>query len=121
MENPELEAERGRRLLEEGSEIVLVLDDQDRLIVASRRAREAQGRGREYPRADRRRPVPERARDGPRGRLARLDRGGPDRSRGDGRAVRARLEGGSDSEGRAGRPGAGPAQAADAARRDREP
>src|SRR5206468_12643124 len=41
MENPELEAERGRRLLEEGSEIVLVLDDQDRLIVASRRAREA--------------------------------------------------------------------------------
>src|SRR5213592_3225225 len=40
MENPELEAERGRRFLEEGSEIVLVLDDQDRLIVASRRARE---------------------------------------------------------------------------------
>src|SRR5436190_10774222 len=40
MENPELEAERGRRLLEEGSEIVLVLDDQDRLVVASRRALE---------------------------------------------------------------------------------
>jgi two-component system phosphate regulon sensor histidine kinase PhoR len=40
MENPELEAERGRRLLEESSEIVLVLDDEDRLIVASRRARE---------------------------------------------------------------------------------
>jgi two-component system, OmpR family, phosphate regulon sensor histidine kinase PhoR len=40
MENPELEAERGRRLLEESSEIVLVLDEQDRLVVASRRARE---------------------------------------------------------------------------------
>ena len=40
MDNPELEAERGRRLLEESSEIVLVLDDQDRLVVASRRARE---------------------------------------------------------------------------------
>jgi two-component system, OmpR family, phosphate regulon sensor histidine kinase PhoR len=40
MENPELEAERGRRLLEESSEIVLVLDTQDRLVVASRRARE---------------------------------------------------------------------------------
>ena len=40
MENPELEAERGRRLLEESSEIVLVLDDEDRLIAASRRARE---------------------------------------------------------------------------------
>jgi two-component system, OmpR family, phosphate regulon sensor histidine kinase PhoR len=40
MENPELEAERGRRLLEESQEIVLVLDDEDRLIVASRRARE---------------------------------------------------------------------------------
>ena len=40
MENAELEAERGRRLLEESSEIVLVLDDQDRLVVASRRARE---------------------------------------------------------------------------------
>ncbi|HEY3050949.1 MAG TPA: HAMP domain-containing sensor histidine kinase [Gaiellaceae bacterium] len=40
MENPELEAERGRRLLEESSEIVLVLDDEDRLVVASRRARE---------------------------------------------------------------------------------
>jgi len=40
MENPELEAERGRRLLEESSEIVLVLDNEDRLVVASRRARE---------------------------------------------------------------------------------
>jgi len=41
MENAELEAERGRRLLEESSEIVLVLDDEDRLVAASRRAREA--------------------------------------------------------------------------------
>ena len=40
MENPELEAERGRRLLEESSEIVLVVDEDDRLIAASRRARE---------------------------------------------------------------------------------
>jgi two-component system phosphate regulon sensor histidine kinase PhoR len=40
MENAELEAERGRRLLEESSEIVLVLDEDDRLIAASRRARE---------------------------------------------------------------------------------
>ena len=40
MENPDLEAERGRRLLEESAEIVLVLDDDDRVIVASRRARE---------------------------------------------------------------------------------
>jgi two-component system phosphate regulon sensor histidine kinase PhoR len=40
MENHELEAERGRRLLEESQEIVLVLDEQDRLVVASRRARE---------------------------------------------------------------------------------
>jgi two-component system, OmpR family, phosphate regulon sensor histidine kinase PhoR len=40
MENPDLEAERGRRLLEESPEIVLVLDDEDRVIVASRRARE---------------------------------------------------------------------------------
>ena len=40
MENPELEAERGRRLLEESSEIVLVVDEGDRLIAASRRARE---------------------------------------------------------------------------------
>jgi two-component system, OmpR family, phosphate regulon sensor histidine kinase PhoR len=40
MENAELEAERGRRLLEESSEIVLVLDDEDRLVAASRRARE---------------------------------------------------------------------------------
>ena len=30
MENPDLEAERGRRLLEESPEIVLVLDDEDR-------------------------------------------------------------------------------------------
>jgi len=43
MENPEQEAERGRRLLEESPEIILVLDDEDRLIVASRRAREALG------------------------------------------------------------------------------
>ena len=40
MENHELEAERGRLLLEESPEIVLVLDDEDRLIAASRRARE---------------------------------------------------------------------------------
>src|SRR5689334_13969485 len=40
MENAELEAERGRRLLEESSEIVLVLDNEDRLVGASRRARE---------------------------------------------------------------------------------
>jgi len=40
MENAELEAERGRRLLEESSEIVLVLDGEDRLVAASRRARE---------------------------------------------------------------------------------
>jgi two-component system, OmpR family, phosphate regulon sensor histidine kinase PhoR len=40
MENPDLEAERGRLLLEESAEIVLVLDDDDRVIVASRRARE---------------------------------------------------------------------------------
>ena len=40
MENHELEAERGRRLLEESPEIVLVLDEEDRLLVASRRARE---------------------------------------------------------------------------------
>jgi two-component system, OmpR family, phosphate regulon sensor histidine kinase PhoR len=40
MENHELEAERGRRLLEESQEIVLVLDDEDRLIAASRRARD---------------------------------------------------------------------------------
>jgi two-component system phosphate regulon sensor histidine kinase PhoR len=40
MENPELEAERGRQLLEESSEIVLVLDNEDRLVGASRRARE---------------------------------------------------------------------------------
>src|SRR5262245_12752623 len=40
MDNREREAERGRRLLEESSEIVLVLDDENRLIAASRRARE---------------------------------------------------------------------------------
>jgi two-component system phosphate regulon sensor histidine kinase PhoR len=40
MEKPELEAERGRRLLEESPEIVLVLDDEDRLVAASRKARE---------------------------------------------------------------------------------
>jgi two-component system, OmpR family, phosphate regulon sensor histidine kinase PhoR len=40
MENHELEAERGRRLLEESQEIILVLDDEDRLLAASRRARE---------------------------------------------------------------------------------
>ena len=43
MENHELEAERGRLLLEESPEIVLVLDDDDRLLVASRRARETLG------------------------------------------------------------------------------
>jgi two-component system, OmpR family, phosphate regulon sensor histidine kinase PhoR len=41
MENHELEAERGRRLLEESEEIVLVLDEKDRLVGSSRRAREA--------------------------------------------------------------------------------
>ena len=41
MENHELEAERGRRLLEEIDEIVLVLDEHDRLVAASRRAHEA--------------------------------------------------------------------------------
>jgi signal transduction histidine kinase len=40
MENPELAAERGRRLLEESREIVLVLDDEGKLIGTSRRARE---------------------------------------------------------------------------------
>jgi two-component system phosphate regulon sensor histidine kinase PhoR len=40
MENPDLAAERGRRLLEESPEIVLVLDEQDRVVVSSRRARE---------------------------------------------------------------------------------
>jgi signal transduction histidine kinase len=40
MENPELSAERGRRLLEESPEIVLVLDDEGKLIGTSRRARE---------------------------------------------------------------------------------
>jgi two-component system phosphate regulon sensor histidine kinase PhoR len=40
MENPELAAERGRRFLEESPEIVLVLDDEGKLIGASRRARE---------------------------------------------------------------------------------
>src|SRR5215204_2317354 len=41
MENHALEAERGRRLLEETDEIVLVLDEEDRLVAASRRALEA--------------------------------------------------------------------------------
>jgi signal transduction histidine kinase len=36
----ELDAERGRRLLEESPELVLLLDDQGRLLRASRRARE---------------------------------------------------------------------------------
>jgi len=40
MENHDLEAERGRRLLEESEEIILVLDEEDRLVAASRRARE---------------------------------------------------------------------------------
>ncbi len=40
MENADLEAERGRRLLEESLEIVLVLDGENRVIAASRRARE---------------------------------------------------------------------------------
>ena len=40
MENPELAAERGRRLLEESPEIVLVLDDEGKLVGTSRRARE---------------------------------------------------------------------------------
>jgi two-component system phosphate regulon sensor histidine kinase PhoR len=36
----ELEAERGRKILEESPELVLLLDDRSRLIAASRRARE---------------------------------------------------------------------------------
>ena len=36
-----LEAERGHRLVEESRELVLVLDDRDRVVAASRRAREA--------------------------------------------------------------------------------
>ena len=36
-----LEAERGRRLVEESREFVLVLDEDDRVLAASRRAREA--------------------------------------------------------------------------------
>src|SRR5262245_2735955 len=40
MENPELVAERGRRLLEESPEIVLVLDDEARLSATRRRARQ---------------------------------------------------------------------------------
>jgi len=43
MENHELAAERGRRFLEESPEIVLVLDDEGKLIGASRRARETLG------------------------------------------------------------------------------
>jgi two-component system, OmpR family, phosphate regulon sensor histidine kinase PhoR len=42
-EKLELEAKRGRALLEESSEIVLLLDDEDRLVGASRRARETLG------------------------------------------------------------------------------
>jgi two-component system phosphate regulon sensor histidine kinase PhoR len=40
MENAELEAARGRKLLEESPELVLLLDEEGRLIGASRRARE---------------------------------------------------------------------------------
>ena len=40
-EQLQLEAERGRRLVEESREIVVVLDDADRVVAASRRAREA--------------------------------------------------------------------------------
>jgi signal transduction histidine kinase len=36
-----VEAERGRRLVEESREIVIVLDDQGRIVAASRRARES--------------------------------------------------------------------------------
>jgi signal transduction histidine kinase len=36
-----LDAERGRRLIEESREFVLVLDDEERVVAASRRAREA--------------------------------------------------------------------------------
>ena len=43
MENPDLAAERGRLLLEESPEIVLVLDDANRVLAASRRARERLG------------------------------------------------------------------------------
>ena len=39
--NLRLEAERGRKLVEESLEIVLVLDADDRVVAASRRAREA--------------------------------------------------------------------------------
>jgi signal transduction histidine kinase len=38
-----LEARRGRRLVEESREIVVVLDERDRVIAASRRARESYG------------------------------------------------------------------------------
>jgi two-component system phosphate regulon sensor histidine kinase PhoR len=38
--NLRLEAERGRTLVEESREIVVVLDDQERVVLASRRARE---------------------------------------------------------------------------------
>jgi two-component system, OmpR family, phosphate regulon sensor histidine kinase PhoR len=40
LERLEIEAERGRRLLEESPELVLLIDDEARLIGASRRARE---------------------------------------------------------------------------------
>ncbi len=35
-----MEARRGRALVEESREIVVVLDDEDRVVTASRRARE---------------------------------------------------------------------------------
>jgi signal transduction histidine kinase len=38
------EVERGRRVVEESRELVLILDDEDRLLAASRRARELFGR-----------------------------------------------------------------------------
>ena len=37
---PAVEAERGRRLVEESREFVLVLDEEDRVVAASRRARQ---------------------------------------------------------------------------------
>jgi signal transduction histidine kinase len=40
----ELEAERGRRLVEESRELVVVLDDEGHVVASSRRAREALGR-----------------------------------------------------------------------------
>jgi two-component system phosphate regulon sensor histidine kinase PhoR len=43
LEELRLEARRGRALVEESREIVIVLDEQDRVVVASRRARELLG------------------------------------------------------------------------------